>query len=197
MEWECLGLLESFRRACEDKVREEESVREQFVLNIDQLNEERKDLMAKFGPTCDNGNSSTHASRESSSNLTDRLAELELRVEELRQKREAQVGAMRSLQERMEMIARRMGGELEDRFVDLEEDLTDARRAAFSEKLKEMEGEESQRKKMVAQLVADCQGLMRELRVEPRAPFELQVRSSRSRSSTMHGHLLGPTTIIA
>lgn len=172
----CVGLLDGFRRACEDKVQEEESVRDQFVLNIDQLEEERREIITKLGPGYGESPNDGHGRRESTSNLTDRLSELEMRVEDLRQKRDNQLRAIRSLQERMELIGRRMGSPLDQAFVDLEEDLSDNRRAAFASKVKEMENEEVQRKRIVAQLVADCQGLMRELRIEPRAPFELQVR---------------------
>ena len=45
----CAGLVVDFERLCQEKVREEESVRDQFLMNIGQLQEEIKDLVTMLG----------------------------------------------------------------------------------------------------------------------------------------------------
>ncbi|KAM3568947.1 hypothetical protein VYU27_008947, partial [Nannochloropsis oceanica] len=172
------GLVVDFERLCQEKVREEESVRDQFHTSIAQLQQEVGELTARLGRS-GGAPSPTRASLSGngSTNLTDRLADLEETVEDLRVHKEERLQSLRATREKAEGLLSKMGEPLEPLFQD-EKDLSEAKLAEVASRGLAVDKACEERQKVVVQLVLDCQGLMRELKWEATSTLEQQIVSS-------------------
>ncbi|KAG5176677.1 hypothetical protein JKP88DRAFT_282697 [Tribonema minus] len=78
------GLMAGFQRLCADKIREEESVRDQFVASLAHTRAEVAALARLLGQEPPQEEEEAEATVAAAPNLTERLAHLECQVEELR-----------------------------------------------------------------------------------------------------------------
>jgi Ase1/PRC1/MAP65 family protein len=176
-------LLLKFRDQCEQKISEEQGVAETFRQTIMDSKEEIKTLSAALKALVD-----PQLLRDSDGevNLTDELANLESTLESLRSEAEEARQDLQKCQEYLIESHQALGRKLDDKWSDIESDLTALRREEFHEKVEEMKQEVSTRTSAVVQLLRDCQHLMNDLGIDGRAedatPFDRQIAGSLVRS---------------
>lgn len=178
-------LLGKFRDACEAKIAEERGVAETFRQTIVDAKEELKRTGEALKTLVD-----PHLLRENNSQtLMDELSSLEVAVENIRAEAKAARDDLKQCCDQLKESHKALGLKLDDRWLDIESDLTFSRREEFHRKVTEMREEVSTRTSAVIQLVKDCQELINELRIDTRAnPLDSRIVGSLVRSK--HGDLI-------
>lgn len=175
------SLVDEFERLCQAKIVEEEEVRDKFLATIEQVREEVASIAGRLGeaPAAVLGEQTT-----THPNLMEEVEFLEVRAEELRQRRDARLVTVRGLRERALGMLRQLGAEPGDACLSHDEhDLTQTRVAALEGVCGRLDGEVQERKACVGQLVADCQAAMRELKMDAQSALDVQIMGSLARTS--------------
>lgn len=176
-------LMLKFRDQCEQKISEEQGVAETFRQTIADSKEEIKTLSTALKALVD-----PQLLRDSDGEvtLTDELANLETTIETLRAAADEAKQDLQKCQEYLIESHQALGRKLDDRWNDIDSDLTALRREEFHEKVEEMKQEVSTRTAAVVQLLQDCQHLMNDLgidgRTEDASVFDRRIAGSLVRS---------------
>ena len=174
-------LIAKFRDLCEQKISEERHVMETFQQTIQESKEEIKTTSEALRIPTDH-----HLLREhSGQTLTDELATLEAALEGLRASATAAKEDLRECSNFIVEAHQVLGLSMDNKWKDIESDLTSTRREEFHTKRAEMKEELSTRSTAIIQLVRDCQNLQNDLRIDPERsenPFDRQIAGSLVRS---------------
>jgi Ase1/PRC1/MAP65 family protein len=176
-------LLRKFRDQCEQKITEEQGVAETFRQTIADSKEEIKTLSAALKALVD-----PQLLRENTGEvpLTDELANLEATLEALRSEADESKNDLQKCHDYLIESHQALGRKMDDRWNDIDSDLTPLRREEFHAKVEEMKQEVSTRTAAVVQLLRDCQHLMNDLGIDGRADdasdFDRRVAGSLVRS---------------
>jgi protein regulator of cytokinesis 1 len=178
-------LLAKFRDACEAKIAEERGVAETFRQTIADAKEELRKTGEALKSLVD-----PHMLRENNNQtLMDELSSLEAAVENIREEAKAARDDLKQCSELLKDSHRALGLKLDDRWLDVESDLTFSRREEFRRKVSEMREDVSTRTSAIIQLVKDCQDLINELRIDTQQnPLDRRIVGSLVRSK--HGDLI-------
>jgi Ase1/PRC1/MAP65 family protein len=174
-------LLVMFRDVCESKISEEQSVAETFRQTIADTKEEIRTLSSALKTLVD----PQLLRKNSDLTLTDELSNLESSVEALREDAAAARDDLKESQSYLIEAHQALGIKLDEKWRDIESDLTISRRESFHLKVEEMKEEVSSRTAAVIQLVRDCQHLMNDLGIngqESESLFDRQISGSLVRS---------------
>ncbi|KAG7362213.1 microtubule associated protein MAP65/ASE1 family protein [Nitzschia inconspicua] len=176
-------LLLKFRDQCEQKISEEQGVAETFRQTISDSKEEIKSLSAALKALVD---PQLLRDGDSDLTLTDELANLENTLETLRSEAEEAKQDLQKCHEYLIESHQALGRKLDEKWNDIDSDLTALRREEFHEKVEEMKQEVSTRTAAVVQLLRDCQHLMKDLGIDGQADdatsFDRQIAGSLVRS---------------
>jgi protein regulator of cytokinesis 1 len=155
-------LLVKFRDQCEQKIAEEQRVAETFHQTIAESKEELRALGEALKALVD-----PKLLRENTGqSLTDELSNLQDSLEILRSDAEA---AKADLKESLDFLVeshQALGRDLDEKWNDVDSDLTMRRREEFHRKAEEMKEEIGTRTGAVIQLLRDCQHLMNDLGID-------------------------------
>jgi hypothetical protein len=159
-------LMRKFRDQCEQKISEEQGVAETFRQTIADSKEEIKTLSAALKALID-----PQLLRDNNDDvtLTDELANLEAALDRLRLDAREAKEDLQKCQEFLIESHSALGRKLDDKWNDVESDLTPLRREEFREKVEEMKQEVTTRTAAVIQLLRDCQHLMKDLGIDGQA----------------------------
>ncbi|CAB9502953.1 protein regulator of cytokinesis [Seminavis robusta] len=159
-------LLVQFRGLCEAKLAEEQGVAETFRQTIMEAKAEITSTAKAMNVHISDDLLADHeARRGGKATLTDELAVLEATLEGLK---ESAATAKLDLEECRDFLLKAytmLGLTLEDRWQDVDSDLTIERRNQFHHKVDEMKEEIATRSSAIIQLLRDCQHLMKELQI--------------------------------
>jgi protein regulator of cytokinesis 1 len=174
-------LLVNFRDQCEQKISEEQGVAETFHQTIAEAKEEMRTLgealKAMIDPKMLRDNTGQ--------TLTDELSNLETTLESLRADASAAKADLQECQEYLMESHQASGRELDEKWKDIESDLTAGRREEFHRKVEEMKEEVTTRTGAVIQLLRDCQHMMNGLGVDGQnsgSSFDRKIAGSLVRS---------------
>jgi protein regulator of cytokinesis 1 len=155
-------LLVKFRDQCEQKISEEHTVAETFRQTIAESKEELKGLGEALKTPVDQ-----KLLRENSGQtLTDELSNLQDSLEILRADAAVAKEDLQQCLEFLEESHEALGRPIDEKWKDIESDLTIRRREEFHRKVEEMKEEIGTRTGAVIQLLRDCQHLMNDLGIE-------------------------------
>jgi protein regulator of cytokinesis 1 len=155
-------LLRMFRDQAEQKISEEQAVAETFRQTIADAKEEMKALGEALKALVD-----PKLIRENTGQtLTDELSNLEASLEDLRADAATAKADLQECQEYLIENEKALGRHLDERWLDIESDLTARRREEFHRKAEEMKQEVTTRTGAVIQLLRDCQHLMNDLGID-------------------------------
>lgn len=174
-------LLVKFRDQCEQKISEEQTVAETFRQTIAESKEELRALGEALKALVD-----PKLLRENTGQtLTDELSNLQDSLEILRSDAAA---ASADLKESLDFLVeshQALGRDLDEKWNDIDSDLTIRRREEFHRKVEEMKEEIGTRTGAVIQLLRDCQHLMNDLGIEGQnstSEFDRKIAGSLVRS---------------
>jgi Ase1/PRC1/MAP65 family protein len=155
-------LIVKFRDQCEQKISEEQTVAETFRQTIAESKEELKSLGEALQTFVD----PKLLHENATSTLTDELSNLQDSLEILRADA---VLAKNDLQQSLEFLEEShaaLGIPINEKWKDIESDLTIRRREEFHRKVEEMKEEIATRTGAIIQLLRDCLHLMNDLGIE-------------------------------
>eukprot|EP00980_Cylindrotheca_fusiformis_P030192 scaffold24531_cov122-Cylindrotheca_fusiformis.AAC.1 len=155
-------LLVRFRDQCEQKISEEHGVAETFRQTITDAKEE----LRKTGEALKVDINPSLLQDSSGMTLTDELSNLETTLDGLRADAENAKAELKESQEYLIESHLALGLDLDQKWNDIETDLTLKRRQQFHEKVEEMKEEVATRTSTIIQLLRDCQHLMSDLAID-------------------------------
>jgi protein regulator of cytokinesis 1 len=155
-------LLVKFRDLCEEKISEEHGVAETFRQTIADAKEETRTLGTALKALVD-----PQLLRDNTRHtLTDELATLEATLEGLRADAESAREDLSQCQDYLVESHQALGLQMDEKWRDIDSDLTVSRREEFHLKSEEMKEEVATRTSAVIQLLRDCQHLMNDLGID-------------------------------
>lgn len=161
-------LLLKFRDLCEQKIAEEQGVVETFRQTISESKDELRVLENSLKITVD-----PKLFRENSARtLTDELTTLETALEDLRADANVARTDLVECRDYLEESHHALGREFDEKWNDVETDLTVERRETFHTKVEEMKQEVATRTSAIIQLLKDCQHLMNDLCIDGQGSSE-------------------------
>ena len=155
-------LLVKFRDACESKISEEQAVAQTFRQTIADTKEEIRTLSSALKTLVD----PQLLRKNPDQTLTDELSRLESSVEVLREDAAAARADLKESQNYLIESHQALGIKLDEKWRDIDSDLTISRRESFHLKVEEMKEEVATRTAAVIQLIRDCQHLMNDLGID-------------------------------
>lgn len=158
-------LLVKFRDQCEQKISEEQGVAETFRQTISDAKEELRTTGEALKADID----SSLLQENSGMTLTDELSNLETTLEGLRADADMAKANMKESQEYLIESHLALGLDLDQKWNDIQTDLTLSRRQQFHQKVEEMKQEVATRTSTIIQLLRDCQHLMNDLAIDAQA----------------------------
>jgi protein regulator of cytokinesis 1 len=174
-------LLLKFRDQCEQTIAEEQGVVETFRQTISDAKDELRNLGKSLRTTIDPKLLRDNAA----STLTDELTTLEATLEDLRLEATAAKNDLMECKDYLLESHQALGRECDQKWNDIETDLTAERCQAFHTKVDEMKEELTTRTAAVIQLLRDCKHLMNDLGIDGQnssSEFDIKIAGSLVRS---------------
>eukprot|EP00752_Nemacystus_decipiens_P008014 g7161.t1 len=169
------GLIDGFKTLCENKEKQEEGVKSQFVSSIedakDRIKTSRKIL----------GQEQVEDSSADDMSLTDQLAYYEMEADAIKKMCKAQHEKFEMLSEEVVHMSMVLGDDSDADLAewrDLESSLTDERLQKFKDKKAELNKATEDRMQTVASLVSTVQDLMEELKISAMTPLDNRILGS-------------------
>ena len=156
-------LLMEFQKLCEKKIAEENRVKETMVEEILQSKEEMRRSAHALKIDVDE----SLMQNNKGMTLIEEIHSLDAGLEGIRAACKVAAKDIGQCRDHLVDMHSALGKQLEETWLDVESDLTQARREEFHNKVKETEEEVSFRRATVLQIVKDCQDLIRDLKVDP------------------------------
>ncbi|CAM9095244.1 unnamed protein product, partial [Laminaria digitata] len=169
------GLIDGFQTLCENKEKQEEGVKNQFVTSIADAKERMQKSWAVLGQDHAEDSSSDEMS------LTDQLAFFEMEADAVKKTCIARREKFEKLSEEVVHMSMVLGDDCDanlDEWRDLESSLTDQRLQAFKDKKTELNKATEYRMQTVATLVSAVQDLMEELKISPSNALDNRILGS-------------------
>lgn len=174
-------LLSAFQEACEAKVNNEMEVLENYKRLIVEYKQEIKSTCQALKIPVDEDLVAETTAKKKQQSLQDEACSLEFALQDLRSVAEVKRRDLREYKRKLEEDHLALGIDLEDKWKDIDSDLTDPRIAEYRDFVHEMDGIVSTRVKAVVQLVRDCKELLETLRIDPLSsenPLDRQIMGS-------------------
>lgn len=176
-------LLSAFQEACEAKVTNEMQVLENYKRLIVEYKQEIKSTCQALKIPVDEDlvAETTATSNKKKQSLQDEACSLEFALQDLRSVAEVKRRDLREYKRKLEEDHLALGLDLEDKWKDIDSDLTDPRIAEFRDFVHEMDGIVSTRVKAIVQIIGDCKELLETLRIDPLSsdnPLDRQIMGS-------------------
>mmetsp|Transcript_12452 Transcript_12452/g.18261 ORF Transcript_12452/g.18261 Transcript_12452/m.18261 type:complete len:605 (+) Transcript_12452:55-1869(+) len=156
-------LLRQFRSLCDEKISEERGVADTFRSEIQDAQKELKETKNALKETFDQ---QLIDEKLSGLSLTDQLSSLEQSLEAIREEATLAREDLAECQQILIEAHEALGISLDEKWMDIQSDLTKERRKDFHSKLEDIKQQVLTRTSAVVQLLQDCQHLMHELRIE-------------------------------
>mmetsp|Transcript_32927 Transcript_32927/g.49712 ORF Transcript_32927/g.49712 Transcript_32927/m.49712 type:complete len:606 (+) Transcript_32927:23-1840(+) len=173
-------LLRQFRSLCDEKISEERGVADTFRSEIRDAQKELKETKTALKEAFEQQSIDEQLSGLS---LTDQLSSLEQSLEAIREEANLAREDLTECRQLLIEAHEALGISLEEKWLDVESDLTKERRADFHRKLEEIKHQVSTRTSAVVELLQDCQHLMHELRIpEEESVLDRRIAGSLVRS---------------
>ncbi|CAM9431919.1 unnamed protein product [Ascophyllum nodosum] len=169
------GLIDGFRTLCENKERQENDVKNQFITSIADAKDRIKKAREILGQEHEEGPSANGTS------LTDQLAHVEMEAESLKKMRIAQQEKFLKLSEEIIHMSVVLGEDSDANLAewrDVETCLTEERRLAFTQKKNELNRAMEDRMTTIISLVTSIQELMEELKITASTPLDNRILGS-------------------
>ncbi|KAG5193033.1 hypothetical protein JKP88DRAFT_260879 [Tribonema minus] len=175
-------LLQAVGRVCEERMEAELRLRNELTARIEHVGAEVARMARRAGAAVPAGGEARQQFLYGGSHfnvaamtLTDRLAVLEVRCDELKKEEDRRRAAIQRWHAQIARDKENMADPLEPEWHDTESDLSDARLAAFEAKAQAVSAEKAARAQRIVALVLQCHTLFRELRWEPQLPLDYQI----------------------
>ncbi|CAM9748161.1 unnamed protein product [Ectocarpus sp. 8 AP-2014] len=169
------GLVDGFQTLCENKEKQEEGVKSQFVTSIADAKDRIKTARKKLGQE------HTEDSSTDDMSLTDQLAYYEMEADAIKKMCKAQQEKFEKLSEELVHMSMVLGDDSDAvlaEWRDLESSLTNERLQAFKDKKTELNKATEDRMQTVASLVSTVQDLMEELKIPAATALDNRILGS-------------------
>ncbi|CAM9595800.1 unnamed protein product [Ectocarpus sp. 12 AP-2014] len=169
------GLVDGFQTLCENKEKQEEGVKSQFVTSIADAKDRIKTARKKLGQE------HTEDSSTDEMSLTDQLAYYEMEADAIKKMCKAQQEKFEKLSEELVHMSMVLGDDSDADLAewrDLESSLTNERLQAFKDKKTELNKATEDRMQTVASLVSTVQDLMEELKIPAATALDNRILGS-------------------
>lgn len=177
-------LLSAFQEACEAKVTNEMEVLENYKRLIVEYKQEIKSTCNALKIPVDEdlvADTLHQKKNKKKQTLQDEACSLEFALQDLRSVAEVKRRDLREYKRKLEEDHLALGIDLDDKWKDIDSDLTDPRIAEFRDFVQEMDGIVSTRVKAIVQIIRDCKELIETLRIDPLSsvnPLDRQIMGS-------------------
>ncbi|CAM9223821.1 unnamed protein product, partial [Hapterophycus canaliculatus] len=171
------GLIDGFQTLCENKEKQEEGVKSQFVTSIS----DAKDRISKSRRILGQEHEEELDFSADDMSLTDQLAHYEMEADAIKKVCKAQKEKFEKLSEEVMHMSMVLGDDSDADLAewrDLESDLTDERLQLFKEKKAELNKATEDRMQTVASLVSTVQDLMEELKISATTALDNRILGS-------------------